>query len=255
MTGEGLKKTAREERGQNGADFLRCDLHLHSCLSPCAADDMTLHNIARMAALCELDIIALTDHNSLKNCPAFFNACEAAGVVPVAGVEINTQEEVHVLCYFSDLEGAMAFDVFLEDHLPEIKNCPDIFGNQLILNEEDGLAGEEGKLLIVATDIGIDSLSAIAYEYDGIAVPAHIDRSSNSVLSNLGFIHEDWPFPAFEVADLTTLPEILPQNPCLTFRRILTNSDAHQLTGIGVAGGTIQLPRPDAGGLVEALRL
>ena len=76
------------------------DLHIHSCLSPCADDDMTPADAAGMARLAGADVAALTDHNSAANCPAFFAACEAYGVVPVGGMELTTAEEIHLVCLF-----------------------------------------------------------------------------------------------------------------------------------------------------------
>ena len=111
------------------------DLHVHSCLSPCADDDMTPNNIAGMAALKGLQIVALTDHNSCKNCPAFFEACRRNGIIPVAGMELTTAEDIHVVCLFEELESAMAFDREIERHLSPIRNRPEIFGNQWILDE------------------------------------------------------------------------------------------------------------------------
>ena len=108
------------------------DLHIHSCLSPCADDDMTPNNIAGMAALKGLQILALTDHNSCKNCPAFFAACKRQGIIPVAGMELSTAEDVHLVCLFENIEDAMRFDVEIEKHLMSVDNRPEIFGNQLV---------------------------------------------------------------------------------------------------------------------------
>ena len=102
------------------------DLHIHSALSPCADDDMSPWDIANMAALKGLHIAAVCDHNTFKNCPAFFTAAKQAGIIPVAGAEVTTAEEVHVLCFFENLESAMKFDPVLESALPPIANRPEI---------------------------------------------------------------------------------------------------------------------------------
>ena len=86
-----------------------CDLHVHSCLSPCGDEDMTPGNIAGMAVLNGLDIVALTDHNSSKNCPAFFAQAKAQGIIPVAGMELTTAEDIHMICLFRTLEDALSF--------------------------------------------------------------------------------------------------------------------------------------------------
>ena len=113
------------------------DFHLHSCLSPCADDDMTPSNIAGMASLVGLNLLALTDHNSVKNTPAFYEACKRFGIIPIAGMELTTAEEIHVVCLFETLEGALAFGDEVEKRRVRIKNRAEIFGNQLIVDTED----------------------------------------------------------------------------------------------------------------------
>ena len=112
----------------------RYDLHLHSCLSPCADDDMTPANIAGMAMLNGLTLVALTDHNSCKNCPAFFEACRRHGLVPVPGMELNTAEDIHLVCLFPTLEAALSFDAGVERRLLPVRNDPAVFGNQRIVD-------------------------------------------------------------------------------------------------------------------------
>ena len=98
------------------------DLHIHSALSPCADNDMTPNNIAGMAAIKGLSILALTDHNSAKNCPAFFDACKQQGIIAIAGMELSTAEDIHLVCLFEELDDAMRFDAEIEKHLMPIKN-------------------------------------------------------------------------------------------------------------------------------------
>ena len=131
------------------------DLHIHSALSPCADNDMTPNNIAGMAVLKGLQILALTDHNSAKNCPAFFEACKRQGIIPIAGMELSTAEDIHIVCLFRELDDAMRFDAEIEKHLMPIKNRPEIFGDQQILDGEDEQIGEFETLLISATDLPI----------------------------------------------------------------------------------------------------
>ena len=108
------------------------DLHIHSCLSPCGDNDMTPDSIAGMGELNGLDIMALTDHNTLKNCPAFFKAAKRHGIIPVAGTELTTAEDIHAVCLFPTLSGAMEFENVLESKRIKIKNRPDISGNSAL---------------------------------------------------------------------------------------------------------------------------
>ncbi|MBR3844270.1 MAG: PHP domain-containing protein, partial [Clostridia bacterium] len=109
------------------------DFHLHSCLSPCGDNDNTPYNLAGMAAVKGLQVIALTDHNTCGNCPAFFGACKRHGIVPIAGMELTTAEDIHLVCLFETLESAMAFDRAVRSHRMLIPNRVDIFGQQLLM--------------------------------------------------------------------------------------------------------------------------
>ncbi|MDR2932189.1 MAG: PHP domain-containing protein, partial [Oscillospiraceae bacterium] len=105
---------------------LRYDFHLHSCLSPCGDNDMTPCNIVNMAKLLELDIIALTDHNTTGNCRAAMAAGAKIGLVVVPGMELCTAEEIHAVCLFPDIDSAERFDAMVRPGIPPIKNKPDI---------------------------------------------------------------------------------------------------------------------------------
>ena len=174
------------------------DLHIHSCLSPCADDDNTPNNIAGMAALCGLNIVALTDHNTCKNCPAFFEAARRYGIIPIAGMELTTSEDIHVVCLFEKLEDAMRFSDEVQKHRTLIENKPAIFGEQLILDGEDNLIGKEPHLLSNATSISIEDAPRLVEQFFGICYPAHIDREANGVISTLGSFPETPHFKCVE---------------------------------------------------------
>ncbi len=211
------------------------DLHIHSCLSPCADDDMTPNNIAGMAALKGLNILALTDHNSCKNCPAFFEACRRQGIIPIAGMELSTAEDIHIVCLFPTLEGAMAFDLEIEKHLTNIQNRPEIFGNQLILNGDDEETGSVDKLLISATDLWIGDAIALVRAYGGYARPAHIDRDSNGIVAILGDIPAEYGFGCFEFNSPDNIEPYKKRFDFITDESILVCSDAHHLWDINEA--------------------
>ena len=155
---------------------------------------MTPANIAGMAKIIGLDLIALTDHNSCKNCPAVAIAAREYGLLFLPGMELTTAEEVHVLCYFASLDAAMDFDRYVSDHLPDTPNKPMFFGDQLIYNEQDQISCTEQRLLISATDLPFDAIYDLVNQYDGIMVPAHINKPTTSLLGNLGFIPENSRF-------------------------------------------------------------
>ena len=158
---------------------LSYDLHMHSCLSPCGDDDMTPGNVVGMATIKELDVIALTDHNTCKNCEAAMKLGEAYGRIVIPGMELTTLEEVHVVCLFPNLEAAMEYDHYVYEHLLPIANREDIFGKQQIMNEDDEVIGTVENLLINATDISFDRVYDLLQNYNGVMIPAHIDKSAN----------------------------------------------------------------------------
>lgn len=206
------------------------DLHIHTCLSPCADDDMTPCDIAQMARLKGLDIIAVTDHNSGKNLRAVKFASEQAGILFIPGIEATTREEAHVLCYFKTLEDAIKVADFIYEKLPELPNKPDSFGNQYIYNENDKITGQETKLLMNAADIGIDSLIGLVKENSGVCVPAHIDRPSFSVISNLGTL-DGMGFSAVEISKNGKNNGDMAKDYL-----VINSSDAHSLGDIAERG-------------------
>ncbi len=205
------------------------DLHIHSCLSPCADDDNTPNNIAGMATLCGLNIVALTDHNTCKNCPAFFEAAKRYGIIPVAGLELTTSEDIHVICLFEELEAAMNFDSDLQSHRILVKNRTDVFGNQLILNGEDELIATEPNFLSNATDISLEDVPKLIESYGGISYPAHIDRQANGIISVLGTLPETPYFGIVEINRREKVDEYV-EKYSLKDKKIIVSSDAHYLT-------------------------
>ena len=211
------------------------DLHIHSCLSPCGDADMTVNNIINMSMLTELDVIALTDHNSCKNCPAFFEAGKESGKVLIAGMELTTSEEIHVVCLFENLDDAMRFDEYVYERLPDIENEPEIFGEQVVLDCEDNEIGKVQKLLINATSISIEDVAELSKVFNFVAFPAHIDKQSFSILASLGYIPEEYGFTAFEIKDPLKTEALKALHPALNGAVILTDSDAHYLEHISEA--------------------
>ncbi len=204
------------------------DFHVHSCLSPCADDDMTPMNIAGMSALNGLQLVALTDHNTCRNCPAFFDACKQYGIVPVPGMELCTSEEVHVICLFRTLEDAMNFSAIVEQNMMSVKNKPDIFGNQLVIGLNDNVVEEMETLLITATSISITDAVKLVHEHFGVCYPAHIDRDANGILAMLGFIPKEAGFTAFELSPTGKLSDYLQREDCRG-KLHFVSSDAHHL--------------------------
>ncbi len=207
------------------------DLHIHSCLSPCADDDNTPNNIAGMASLSGLNIVALTDHNSTKNCPAFFEAVKKYGIIPIAGMELTTAEDIHIVCLFKHLSDALSFGELIDERRMAVKNKPSVFGEQLILDKEDNIIGKEENLLSVATDISVEDLPPIVEGYGGICYPAHIDRDANGIIAILGTLPNSPTFNTVEFRGREKLAEYTSLYN-LSDKTIVFDSDAHYLTDI-----------------------
>lgn len=203
------------------------DLHIHSALSPCGDADMTPNNIVHMAMLKGLHLIAVTDHNAAANLPAVKRIADACGVLLLPGLEINTAEEVHLLAYFAEVAQAVEFGEYIYAALPDVANRPDIFGEQHIMDEDDQVTGQLDKLLINACTLSIDQLVGEIRAAGGLPVPAHVNRASNSILANLGYIAPDYGFSAIEVAKSMPLAGVDVER-----YRLLYSSDAHYIIDI-----------------------
>ena len=230
-----------------------CDLHIHSALSPCGDNDMTPNNIVNMAVLCGLNLIAITDHNTVGNVAAAMKVAESLPITVVPGMELETVEEVHFVCLFPDLDKAREFDEWLNAFRLPIKNRPEIFGEQLYLNELDEVVGTEEKLLVTAVSCSVYDAAPKVRTLGGAIFPAHVDKSSYSVISNLGTVPEDLNFSAVELSKNTTKEEALSKFPYLSSYQIITNSDSHYLDTFYETQNPIELAEPTAKALIEKL--
>lgn len=213
------------------------DLHLHSCLSPCGDNEMTPQNMAGMAALKGLEVVALTDHNTAGNCPAFLKAAGEMGLLALPGMELCTSEEAHVVCLFEALEGALSFSEYVHAHIPPIENRPDIYGEQRFMDGEDRVAGTEPLLLVTASDISVENVYSLVCSYGGKCFPAHVDKPSYSVISALGALPPDAGFRAAEVSARGNREDWSQK----LGMPVITNSDAHYLGDISEAVKTLNL--------------
>jgi len=225
--------------------MIRTDLHLHSCLSPCADEEMDPFDVVRMAKLIGIDLVALTDHNSSKNCRAAELAAKECGIGFIPGAEITTSEEIHCICLFPTVAQALSFHKYLDRLRPRIKNKPDIFGHQLIVYP-DGTIEEEKYLLFPAIDISILKLPGVVKKYGGLFWPAHVDRGMNSLLTILGSWPEELQADAVEMKyqDQGEVPPGIKR---------LDGSDAHRLCDMKENGYPLPLETADFRGLAGYL--
>jgi len=233
---------------------LSYDLHIHSCLSPCANNEATPRSIALLADLVGLDVVALTDHNSCKNIPAFFNAVKKTSLIPIAGLEVNTAEEIHTLCLFPELEAALQFDKDVVcPALMQIQNREDKNGNQFIMDEEDNITATEPLWLGPATSIPFYAIAEKVKPYGGIIIPAHINRESWGLISVLGDVPDDCGFNCAELRGNADEDELCAKYSYLNQCNIIRNSDAHHLENISLPVNFIEVEEKSAKGVIEAL--
>jgi len=230
-----------------------CDLHLHSCLSPCADAEMTPYNLVNLAKLQGYDVIALTDHNSILNCPAAMQAGREIGLTVLPGMELCTAEEIHVICLFAQWENAEAFAELVEKGLPQIPNRPEIFGEQTVVDARDNVLAQHKPLLTLASAVPLEGLPALVREYGGACFPAHIDRPSYSVVASLGTITPEMGFSAAEFADEKNIPAFAERFPVLKKIRLLHNSDAHSLPDMREPKAFLALPECTAQAVIDYL--
>ena len=207
------------------------DFHIHSCLSPCADDDNTPNNIAGMGHLSRLNIMALTDHNTCKNCPAFFEAAKRYGIIPIAGMELTTAEDIHIVCLFENLSDAQEFEKEIDKHRIIVKNRVEVYGEQMVMDGEDNIIEIEENLLSVATKITVEQCPDLVEKYNGICYPAHIDRMANGIIATLGTFPEINGFNCVEFHDKNKISEYK-QNYNIESKIIILGSDAHTLGDI-----------------------
>jgi len=201
------------------------DLHNHSCLSPCGSLELSPRRLAEIAASKDINILALTDHNSSLNCPAFKKACYKYGIVPIFGLEATTSEEIHVLCLFTNLEASLAFSEFVYSILVRFPNNPEKTGDQIFVDENDYIDGEVEYYLINPIDLSIDAIGPKVAEYNGIVIPAHIDRPAFSMTSQLGIVVSG-PWDALECVRIPPMTEQSQRLDTLGYP-LITSSDAH----------------------------
>ncbi len=231
----------------------RADLQVHSCLSPCGSLESSPRRIIAAAKARQLAMIALTDHNTTANCPAFAAAAaRCGGITPLFGAEVTTTEEIHVVCLFAELATAVTFGDFIHQHLAPVKNNPELFGDQPIVDVDEQVLGFEERLLVGTTDLALDALDDDVHARGGLVIASHIDRPINSVFSQLGM----WPAQVtLDACDLS------PRAQDSTWRGrvplsvpFVRTSDAHFLEDIGRQSTAFALAAPSFDELALALR-
>lgn len=216
--------------------MLKCllaDLHIHTCLSPCADLTMSPKRVVEKALEKNLNIIGICDHNSAENVGAAKSVGLKKKITVLAGMEISSVEEVHIIALFDKLNLVLKLQEIIYESLPQEENKEEYFGQQIIANEFDEVEGYNKKLLISATNLTAKELVREIHRLRGLAIAAHIDRESYSIIGQLGFIPDDLELDALELSPNIRRSEAIVRFPEIKKFPLITSSDAHFLQDIG----------------------
>jgi len=219
----------------------RADLHIHTVLSPCGDLEMSPLHIIEAVLNKKIDIIGITDHNTTRHCDLMQKLGSENGIFVLSGAEVTTKEEVHCLTFFDKTESLKEFQKYLDLHLPYVKNDPNNFGYQVIVDEQENILEEVESLLIVALDQSIEQVREKVNELGGIFIPAHVNKPSNGILSQLGLLPENLNPDAIEIWCKMNKESFLKKYPEFSSYAIITSSDAHHPNQIGDRTTQMQL--------------
>ncbi len=205
------------------------DLHVHTVLSGCAEVEMIPPLILRQAKRLGLSLIAITDHNSCQNAEAVIEASVGTDIHVLPGMELQSKEEVHLLCLFDTVRQCQGWQDEVFQRLPALSNKEEIFGAQFVVSPAGEWLRTEERFLAGAADMGLEEVVARVRAMGGMVIPAHVDRPSFSLLSNLGWVPDSLQVQALEVT-----PQFVPKIgfqrwPQLKAWCLIVNGDAHRL--------------------------
>lgn len=208
---------------------IRAELHVHTCLSPCAEVEMIPPLIVREAIERGIYLIAITDHNSIANIGAVMEAARGSGLNVLPGMEVQTREEVHSLCLFDTLEQAEAFDTWLRKGMPSFPNRPEYFGEQFVVDATGDFVRREDQMLIMSAEYSLSEAFAQVEALDGLFIPAHVNRTAFGLLAVLGMPPADIRVDAMEISRHLTPEKAAQQFPLIARYPLLQGGDAHRL--------------------------
>jgi 3',5'-nucleoside bisphosphate phosphatase len=230
-----------------------CDLHIHSTLSPCGSLDMSPKNIVERAREIGLQIIAITDHNMTENSFYTWELGKKYGITVLSGMELQTLEEIHLLSIFDEYGVALDFQKRIYDLLPDVHNDIDFYGDQIVVDTENEIVRSEERLLLNSVQISIDDAVNLIKSMGGIAIPSHIDATTFSIISQLGYVPDNIPFDALELRHPEKAEDLLP----LILRKnvpLVSFSDAHYIKDIGRRKIILDLDGPNCFEIAKALK-
>lgn len=207
----------------------RADLHVHTVLSPCAEVEMIPPLIVQEALDHKIDIIAITDHNASANVLAVQKAAHGTSLKVLPGMEVQSREDVHLLCLFGDIETLTQWQSDVDKALPDIPNNVEYFGEQFVVDESGEFIRSEPRMLITSTHFSIDEIFERVNALGGLVIPAHVDRSSYGLFPTLGLLSDQWPILALEISRHLTPEKAVSMYPFIKGIPLIQDGDVHQL--------------------------
>lgn len=225
---EGLKAWKVAEGGDEVQLYI-AELHVHTVLSPCAEVEMIPPWIVRAALDKGINMIAITDHNASANVSAVMKAAAGTGLVVLPGMEVQTREEVHVVCLFDTLDQLASWQALVTQQLPALENNVDLFGEQFVVDETGEFIRREAQLLLTSANLGLKQVVEEVTRLGGMAIPAHVDRKAFSLIANLGFVPPDVAVAALEITRHVTPEQVRQRFPQVAGYPLVQSGDAHRL--------------------------
>lgn len=229
------------------------ELHVHTVLSACAEIEMIPPLIVEEALARSIDVIAVTDHNASANIAAVQRAAAGTALTVLPGMELQTREEVHVLCIFDTIQQIETFQSFVNQHLPNLENRADFFGEQLVVDENGDFIRRETRLLAVSADVSLREAWEQVDRLGGLFIPAHVNRRANGLLFNLGFVPTDVPIEALEISMHLSPTEAVEKYPTIRGFPLLQSGDVHRLDDF-LGATRLRIQQPTTAEIRQALR-
>ncbi len=207
----------------------RAELHIHTVLSPCAGTEMLPPIIVEEALSRGINLIAITDHNSSANVAAVMQAAEGTPLTVIPGIELETAEEIHLVCLFPDLVSLAKFQLIVDKNLPKLANNEEFFGVQLEVSAKGDFIRKDNRLLSTATRLSLEEAAAKVLQLGGKVIPAHIERAENGILERLGTVPPDFPSEILEISRFSSREKVLKTNPELAKYHFIQGGDVHYI--------------------------
>jgi len=229
---QGFLETTPQNNPKANLNKFRAEFHIHTVLSPCADVEMIPPLIIQKALDNNIDILTITDHNAIDNIPAVIEAAQGSGIKVLSGIELQTREEIHSLCIFDTFEQVSAFFNAIKHSFTTLRNNPDFLGEHFVVDASGEFIRREERLLISSSSLSLKAAWDEVSRYNGLLIPAHVNRTAFGLLPVLGFIPQDIPLEIIEISKHITPGKVISQYPGLSKYHLIQGGDAHLLDDI-----------------------